>query len=179
MQISIAQLKAASVALTLLVVVAIGLWKLNQPVALPNPEFSMTETAPVITQFLIVDVQGKVRNPGVYELPAGSRVIDAIEAAGGLLRVANPGVNQARFLQDGELIEVGVRNSNDESGKINLNSATATQLESLPGIGPVLASRIVADRESNGPFQNVKDLDRVSGVGQHVLSGIDDLVVCE
>lgn len=118
---------------------------------------------------VIVDVQGKVQTPGIVELPAGSRVIDAIEAAGGLLPRVTPGVNLARVLLDGEQIFVGeeVKQSN---GKINLNTASASELEGIPGVGPVLASRIIEYRTTQGGFRSFEDVDAVSGVGPSLLA---------
>lgn len=145
-------------------------WWLQQPngAALDvqvEPTSSVLEN---VTLSVIVDVQGEVREPGIVELPSGSRVIDAIEAAGGLLPRVTPGVNLARVLTDGEQILIGVT-PDATHGKINLNTATAQELEDIPGVGPVLASRIIDYRESNGSFKNFEDVDAVSGVGPSLL----------
>ena len=129
-------------------------------------------------EVVTVHVAGAVSNPGVFELPAGSRVGDAIDAAGGALPGADTGtVNLARRLADGEQVLVQLAGeSNLSSTLLNLNTADAASLEDLPGVGPVLAERIVADRGRNGPFATVEDLDRVSGVGAAVLENIRELV---
>lgn len=129
-----------------------------------------------------VHVVGAVAAPGLYELGAGSRVADAVEAAGGATADAElAGVNLARAVVDGEQVQVprvgetpamGVA----ANGLVSLNTASAAQLEELPGIGPVLAERIVKDRERNGPFSTVDDLHRVSGVGPAVLERLRELV---
>ena len=139
------------------------------------------ETAPIVIAppKLMVDVAGAVKSPGVYELPANSRVIDAIAAAGGAAAHADTSdINLARIIKDGEQIYVdlvAVTNSNSigasthvvkkKSGPININRATAGELDALPGIGPVLASRIIDYRKANGPFASVDDLQKVSGIG--------------
>lgn len=124
---------------------------------------------------VIVDVTGKVRHPGLVKLPSGSRVNDAIEAAGGIRKGATAGINLARVLVDGEQLVVGERYEK-QGGKLNLNRATATELEQLPGIGPVLAARIVDYRETHGPFQTTQALDEVSGVGEKLLADLVELV---
>ena len=125
-----------------------------------------------------VHVAGAVNTPGVFELPGGSRVADAIDAAGGALANADTdSINLARRIADGEQVLVQlVGESSGAPARLNLNSAEPADLEALPGIGTVLAERIVADRAQNGPFATVDDLDRVSGVGDAVLAQIRDLV---
>ena len=124
---------------------------------------------------IFVDVTGAVNNPGVYTLTGKSRVIDAIKAAGDSAPGADLStINLARVLNDGEQIYVdstvinsaGVRVSKKPpSGPININRATARQLDSLDGIGPVIAARIVEYRKVNGSFLSVDDLQKVSGIG--------------
>lgn len=131
-----------------------------------------------------VHVVGAVAKPGVYELDTSSRVIDAIEAAGGANEDADlQQVNMARLLSDGEQIRVLTAQeaaltsqSGAASALLNLNSATAEQLEELPGVGPALAARILDWRESNGSFKNVEDLSSVSGIGDKLLASVRDLV---
>ena len=119
-----------------------------------------------------VHVAGAVKSPGLYQLPLGSRVADAVEQAGGVTKKsAADSVNLARELVDGEQILVGASGSSTPAG-ISINSASATQLEELPGVGPVLAERIVNHRASNGPFTSVDQLGDVSGIGDSVLEQI-------
>jgi competence protein ComEA len=130
----------------------------------------------ITQQTLMVDVAGAVVNPGVYSLPLNSRVVEAIKAAGGLKKGADTSdINQARILKDGEQIYVFPAVSRfsgttsvppRKNGPIMINRATAKDFESLDGIGPVLASRIVTYRKSNGPFTAVEDLLKVPGIGQ-------------
>jgi len=124
---------------------------------------------------IFVDVTGAVNKPGVYTLTGKSRVIDAIKAAGDSAPGADLStINLARVLNDGEQIYVdstivnssGVRVSNAvRSGPININRATARQLDALDGVGPVIAQRIVDYRKINGSFLTIDDLQKVSGIG--------------
>ena len=124
---------------------------------------------------IFVDVTGAVTKPGVYTLAANSRVIDAIKAAGDSAPGADLStINLARVLSDGEQIYVDATIINSagkrvsktvHSGPINVNRATAAQLDSLDGIGPVIAKRIIEYRKVNGPFATVEDLQKVSGIG--------------
>jgi len=137
---------------------------------------------------IVVAVSGRVRRPGLVRLPAGSRVADAIAAAGG----AVPGtdlamVNLARKVSDGELIVVGLAVPTADlagppggpvgaSGPVNLNTATLEQLQALPGVGTVLAQRIVDYREQHGGFTSVTDLRKVSGIGDARFNELKDRV---
>lgn len=131
---------------------------------------------------IFVDVTGAVNTPGVYTLTASSRVIDAIKAAGGSAPGADLStINLARVLADGEQIYVdaaitnskGVRVSAPKrSGPININRATAGDFDSLDGIGPVIANRIVTYRKTHGPFITIEDLQKVSGIGAAKFSQI-------
>lgn len=124
---------------------------------------------------IFVDVTGAVNKPGVYTLTGKSRVIDAIKAAGDSAPGADLStINLARVLNDGEQIYVDstVVNSNGvrvskavRSGPININRATARQLDALDGVGPVIAQRIVEYRKINGSFLSIDDLQKVSGIG--------------
>ena len=124
---------------------------------------------------IFVDVTGAVNKPGVYTLTGKSRVIDAIKAAGDSAPGADLStINLARVLNDGEQIYVDslVMNSAGQrvskktpSGPININRATARQLDALDGIGPVIAARIVEYRKINGSFLSIDDLQKVSGIG--------------
>ncbi len=132
---------------------------------------------------LYVDVQGAVVVPGVYVLDIGSRVVDAVAAAGGFRDDANSsGINLARLVIDGEQLIVPVVGANGETaepaddGLININAATSAELEELPRIGEALASRIIAWREENGPFRTIDDLGNVSGIGEKMLETLRPLV---
>jgi competence protein ComEA len=144
----------------------------QEVVAAPAP----LEIESISTQTVMVDVEGAVVNPGVYSLPLNARVFEAITAAGGLKKGADTSdINQARLLKDGEQIYVypasssagGVaRPAMRKNGPIMINRATVKDFESLDGIGPVLANRIVSYRKINGPFAAVEDLLKVPGIGQ-------------
>ena len=131
--------------------------------------------APVAPADLIINVAGKVRNPGVYQLPPGSRVIDAIKAAGDQLKgVDISDVNLARTLVDGEQILVGsVKYSSGKmiikkispDNPLDINRATLAQLDTLPGIGPVTAGRIIDYRIKVGRINNLDELKKISGLG--------------
>lgn len=135
------------------------------------------ETIPVTLALpeIIIDVAGAVNKPGVYTLSGKSRVIDAIKAAGNSAPGADLStINLARVLNDGEQIYVDSAEINSSgkrvvkktpSGPVNINRATARQLDALDGIGPVIAARIVAYRKVNGSFLSVDDLQKVSGIG--------------
>lgn len=174
----------------------VGYWWIqgrSRPVA-TAPD-AAAAVAPASLGEVTVHVRGRVRDPGVVTLAAGSRVIDAIEASGGLRPGASSGdLNLARVLVDGEQVAVGLRQpapagqsavgagdsgAGDPGGGsalLDLNAASATELEALPGIGPVLAERIVSWRTENGPFPAVDVLGEVSGIGDALLQQLRDLV---
>ncbi|MCP2327187.1 competence protein ComEA [Hamadaea flava] len=174
-------LKAIAAIAAVVVLAAAAYAWFSRPHAEPvAPAPASSASAP--TTGLIVAVSGKVKFPGLVRLPAGARVADAIEAAGGVL----PGtdlstVNLARKVADGELITVGAPANTTASGtaadgKVNLNTATAAQLDALPGVGPVLAERIVAYRDRKGGFRNVGELRQVEGIGDAKFEQLKDLV---
>jgi len=155
---------------------------------------SRTQEPPVLPQ-IFVHVVGSVKAPGIYRLPSSSRVFDAVFAAGGLLRNADQSsANFARILSDGEQIvilnENGSVGSASSSGsgngatfqgyssapKINLNQADQTLLETLPGVGPTIAGRILDFRRVNVSFHSVSDLRKVSGIGVKLFAKISGLV---
>jgi competence protein ComEA len=135
-----------------------------------------------------VSIQGAVRAPGLYALASGSIVEDAVFAAGGFLPNADTSrLNLAAALIDGQELSVPLLNPTPLPGtpspaftpigkKINLNTATLEELDSLPGIGPVIAQRIIDYRQTVGPFQSVDDLLHVKGIGPALLEKIRDLV---
>ena len=136
------------------------------------------------TAELVVHVVGAVARPGVVRLPEFSRVEDALAQAGGPTSEAQlSGVNLAREVFDGEQIVVPIwgeelaAGSGDQSGPISLSRADQAALETLPRVGPATAQRIIAWRESQGPFRSVEDLLAVSGIGPATLEGLADLVV--
>lgn len=144
---------------------------------------------PPSPQPIMVDVSGAVLQPGVYTLPNGSRVIDAIEAAGGLTGEAvTKSLNMAAILEDGQQVWVpkitptpipGSSSTDRASGVeilVNINTASQSQLEELPEIGPVTAQRIIEYRENNGPFLKIEDIQKVDGIGTETFERIKDLI---
>ncbi|MFG3720400.1 helix-hairpin-helix domain-containing protein [Streptomyces massasporeus] len=145
---------------------------------------------------IVVDVGGKVRDPGIHRLPAGSRVADALHAAGGVKPGTDTdGLNRARFLVDGEQVIVGGPAPAAAPGAgggpapggpaggvaapaapIPLNTATADQLDTLPGVGPVLAQHIIDYRTQHGGFRSVDELREVNGIGDRRFADLRDLV---
>jgi len=142
-----------------------------------------TLTMPAVAKTILIHVAGKVKRPDVYPLLAGSGVSDAIKAAGGAQKgVDLSDINLARVLVDGEQVYVGyiakANSSGSKSSKtrftgvINVNRATKADFDSLAGIGPVIASRIINYRNTNGPFLALDDLLKVSGIGSKTLERI-------
>ncbi|SER78321.1 competence protein ComEA [Streptomyces sp. yr375] len=147
---------------------------------------------------IVVDVSGKVRKPGIHRLPAGSRVVDALGAAGGVRPGTNTdGLNRARFLVDGEQVVVGGPAPGGAAGTgagtgtvgsagagvgagppvpVSLNTATVDQLDTLPGVGPVLAQHIVDYRAQHGGFRSVDELREVNGIGERRFADLRNLV---
>ncbi len=142
---------------------------------------------------IVVDVSGKVREPGIHRLPAGSRVVDALRAAGGVRPGTKlDGLNRARFLVDGEQVIVGAPaapapaaaaggSSGTAAGgapaaPVSLSTATVDQLDTLPGVGPVLAQHIVDYRTRHGGFRSVDELRDVNGIGDRRFADLRDLV---
>ena len=169
-----------------LVAVAAGMWwgrsNAETPPLLAGP-VSTTGIVSVEASVITVHVAGMVSRPGLVALAEGSRVADAVAAAGGLLPGAQAeSINLAAQVADGEQIvipgpsedspAVGSGGSADE--KIHLNAATAAELDALPGVGPVIAERIVSFREEHGPFQALEDLLDVPGIGEAKLADLRD-----
>ena len=133
---------------------------------------------------IVVHVVGEVATPGVVRLPAGSRVTDALDAAGGATAAADlAALNLARTLADGEQVRVPAPGDPAAAPAapgtptvLDLNAASATELDALPGIGPVLAERIVTWRAANGRFTRVAELTEVSGIGPALFADLEPLV---
>lgn len=158
--------------------------------AAPTAGAAATTAASSNSAALVVHVAGKVKRPGIVTLPAGSRVIDAVQKAGGARRgVDLSGLNLARQLADGEQILVGAPAvagagpppagtavPGQPTGVVNLNTATSEQLETLPGVGPVTAASILEWRAEHGRFSTVEELLEVSGIGEATLADLRELV---
>jgi len=135
--------------------------------------------APVI----YVHILGQVREPGLYALPDGARAVDAVAAAGGFTDAADAGgLNLARLVSDGEQIvvpaigEAPAAAPGMSDGKVNLNTADAATLDTLPGVGPATAAKIIAWREQHGRFEAIEDLLDVGGIGEAKFDSLRDLV---
>lgn len=150
-----------------------------------SPESDVESIVP--TDVVVLHVHGAVVEPGIVELPLGSRVVDAIAAARGPADDADLGaVNLARVVADGEQLYVprvgevppasAQGSSSDAQGRVNINTADAAALDTLAGVGPAVAARIIAWREQNGPFRSVDELLSVSGIGPKTLEGMRDQV---
>ena len=157
------------------------------------------EGAQVSAEKVYVHVAGAVSDPGMYALDAGSRVDDAISAAGGFTDDANDkSVNLARKLEDGEQLivpsekevasaaeatedtseDVAVESSSSSGGKVNINTAGVEELTNLKGVGEATAQKIISERETNGSFKSASDITRVSGIGEKKYEAMkDDITV--
>ncbi len=154
-----------------------------------SPAFALPRAAPPTPPpQLVVDVAGAVRRPGLYRLPQGSRIADALARAGGATaKAAVDGVNLAAPLADGEQVVVPLRvagggaaaaaaaGASGASGPVSLSTATEEQLDALPGIGPVTAQKIVDYRKEHGAFHSVDELDAISGIGPAKLDQLQGL----
>lgn len=156
------------------------------------------------TETIIIYIAGAVKNEGIYELDKNSRIADSIEKAGGLTEEADiKDINLAYLLEDGMKVYIPKNSDNNElkdetntytakenentniskntnsdikNGKININTATQTELETLPGIGPSIATKIISYRKENGKFTNIEDIKKVSGIGDNRYLQIKDLI---
>lgn len=134
------------------------------------------------TTYIFVYVCGAVNQEGVYELPIGSRVYQAVEMAGGFREDADAKVvNQAEILEDEARIYIpaegeNVQEASESDGRININKATKEELMTLPGVGASRADSIIQYREENGAFQSVEDIMQVSGIKEGLFGKIKDLI---
>ena len=186
------QLFAAAVAVAIVLVVLVrhlGGSGSAAPAVTPLPAPSRPAKA-VAAKLLVIDVAGAVRRPGLYRLREGSRIDDAIAAAGGPTAKAQlDAVNLAAPIADGEQVVVPGRGvagapaasppaaGSSPSAPLDLNTATAEQLDSLPGIGPVTAQKILDYRQAHGAFHSVAELEGVPGIGPGRLSQLKGLVI--
>ena len=194
----------ALVAVAAVAVAGAGLWyvrSLPKPVevkaaghpggAVPPPAAATSATPSPVPSVLFVHVAGLVHHPGVYQFDNGERVVDAVNAAGGALKKADlDALNLAALLTDGEQIlvpkqgqvvvpppgEGGTSGPASAGGLVNVNTASESELETLPGVGPVLGAAIIAYRTEHGPFPTIDALDDVSGIGPATLENLRPLV---
>ena len=209
----------ACIAIVCAVLVAFAVWRFWPVAASSGEDFEVSSDSSVTqvsdgdsveeadaTGEICVDVEGAVRRPGMYTLAAGSRVNDAVEAAGGLTkRASRQSVNLATSLEDGTQVYVYTKNqvrsgtatvvstsgtttsstsssssssssSDGSSALININTASETELQELSGIGEALSSYIVAYRESNGGFSSIEEIQEVSGIGEATYESIKDYI---
>jgi len=177
-------LAGAAVLLALLVVAGKVLARAGAATAEPPP--ALVQAAAPAAEELVVHVAGAVRRPGLYELPEGSRVSDAVARAGGATRKADTAaVNLAAPLADGIQVLIPSRvagaagaaaAAGGAAARVSLSSATLAELDALPGVGPVTAQKIVDYRAQHGGFGSVDDLDSVPGIGPARIEQLHDLV---
>ena len=146
----------------------------------PQPPPTVAIEARSVPAMLTVHITGAVRAPGLVQVPPGSRVADVVALAGGLAPDAAIGrLNLAALVQDGAQVFVAgaAATATDPSGPISMSLATETELSGLPGVGPVLAKRIVSHRSQHGPFSVMEDLLDVPGIGEAKLASLRDAAV--
>jgi len=165
---------------------------LSKEVTTTEKSESPKPAAPKV-QEIVVDIEGAVKKPGVYQMTEGARVADVVEKAGGYTaQVDKTKVNLAKKLVDEMLIyipkvgeevtvssETGATAGDAGSGKININTATEEQLQQISGIGPSKAKAIIEYREKNGLFQRIEDLDKVSGIGEKTIEQMEDQITVQ
>jgi len=169
-----------------------GIWLTARP---PQGESVELRPAPTLSP-VRVHVAGAVVRPGVYELPKDSRILDAVEAAGGFVAEADKSaLNLAAIVEDAERLDIpyvagyepegdsgfvvvstGTPSSSNGEGLININTASLDELDSLPGIGPTTAQRIIDYRNENGPFGSTEDIINVAGIGPATYEELKDLI---
>ncbi len=183
--------RLAAVALVAVVVLVVGLRHLHghARAALVTPPVRprAQPSQPAVPQTVVVDVEGAVRRPGLIQLPKSARVADAVARAGGMTaKASRAGVNLAAPVVDGQQVLVpgagvataagGSGTGAATSGPVSLSSATAEQLDSLPGVGPATAQKIVDYRTQHGAFRSVDELDAIPGIGPARIAQLQGLV---
>ena len=181
--------RALKATITVLAVVAFGTYVFSSGIGKDNTVTiskgaeTTDEPKEIISPKIYVHVAGSVKSPGIYQLDSGTRVYDAVLAAGGFTAKANQSsVNMARALNDGEQLLIssdsGAQTFENSmvSSLISLNQASASQLEELPGVGPALAGRMIDWRTANGGFKAKEDLLNVAGIGDKLFASVKDLV---
>jgi competence protein ComEA len=183
------QLFGAAIAVAVLLVLVVRHLGGGSPAAAPVVA-PVQSARPAAAKLLVVDVAGDVRHPGLYKLPSGSRIDDAIAAAGGATRKAQiDAVNLAAPVADGEQVVVPGSGADgaaavssppagsSPSAPLDLNTATLEQLDSLPGVGPVTAQKILDYRTQHGAFHSVSELEGVPGIGPSHMAQLKGLVI--
>jgi competence protein ComEA len=188
--------KKLAIAFVVICIFALGalLWNQTelplqqQPLPTYQPQQQVKLEEKKVPQTAIIDVKGAVKKPGIYHLPTPVRLYQALEAAGGVTEQADVRqMNMAKEIADGSMIYIPKKgeqipaeasplqpNSEKENGKINLNTATLQELESLPGLGPTKAQAIIQYRGEHGGFQSVDQLLEVPGIGERTLERIKE-----
>jgi competence protein ComEA len=179
--------------------VLVDRWPRPEPIHIVPPAVATPAAQVATAASIVVHVVGAVQRPGVYSLAPGSRLDDAVRAAGGLTEEADASrINLADYARDAQQVyvpvkgetpppgpttvaggSVGAGNSEGARGLIPINTASAAQLEALPGIGPALAERIVAYREAHGPFRQPEEIMQVTGIGEARYEQIRSLITIE
>ena len=181
--------RALKATITVIAVVAFGTYVFSSgigkdsKVTISKGEPTSQSPTEIKSPKIYVHVAGSVKSPGIYQLDSGTRVYDAVLAAGGFTSKANQAsVNMARALNDGEQLLISSQSGAQSfenamvSSLISLNQASASQLEELPGVGPALAGRMVDWRTANGGFKAKEDLLNVAGIGDKLFASVKDLV---
>jgi competence protein ComEA len=183
------QLFAAAVLVAVLLVLLVRHLGSSAGAAGPTVTPLRAPAKPATAKLLVIDVAGAVRRPGLYRLRSGSRIDDAIAAAGGPTGKAQlDAVNLAAPIADGEQVVVPGRGAagaaasppaagSSPTAPLDLNTATPEQLDALPGIGPVTAQKILDYRQAHGPFHSVAELEGVPGIGPARLAQLKGLVI--
>ncbi len=167
-------------------------WKIESEISPEVAESISIEKismAPSFSTEIYIHIYGEVNSPGVYQLPSGSRVFEALEVAGGQSTDRMLEINLAQILQDGDQVFIGELSTlstsgvasnktqpNQKNSCLNINLADSNALDTLPGIGPVMAQKIIDWREQNGSFKNISDLNKVKGIGAAKYAELEKLV---